>query len=320
MIYDIRQTTTYSYASPVAYSRHVLRLTPIDRVGQRVHAAALDVDPAPIARREGADFFGNRMTAIEIEQPHDLLSVRVAARVAVKRDVVVAADATPPWEAVRHAAFTSLDLTPNSPTHYLFPSRQVSLDPEIRAYAAESYTPDRPVLAAALDLMRRIKADFAYEIGATTASTTPPMSFALRRGVCQDFAHIMISGLRAAGLPAAYVSGYLRTGPLPLPPPQSASQTRVNALMLGEGRGGGEDKRGGDKLTGADAMHAWVLAWCGEADGWIGLDPTNGIFAGDDHIVLAIGRDYADVAPIDGVIVASGGQRLAVSVSVTPVL
>jgi transglutaminase-like putative cysteine protease len=303
VIYDIRQVTTYEYASHVAYARHVLRLTPIDRPGQRVHAAALDVEPVPMARREGGDFFGNRMTWIELDQPHDMLSVRVAARVAVKRDGAEgAADTTPRWEEVRAAAFTSLDLSPNSPTHYLFPSRQVSLDPEIRAYAAESFTADHPVLDAAVDLMQRIKADFVYEIGATTASTTPPMSFALRRGVCQDFAHIMISGMRGLGLPAAYVSGYLRTAPIPGPPP-----------LAGEGRGGGE------KLTGADAMHAWVLVWCGEAAGWIGLDPTNGIFAGDDHVVLAIGRDYADVAPIDGVIFASGGQRLAVSVSVTPV-
>src|SRR6266498_894206 len=120
---------------------------------------------------------------------------------------------------------------------------------------------------------------------------TPPMSFALRRGVCQDFAHIMISGMRGLGLPAAYVSGYLRTA-------QSA---------------------GKDRLEGAGAMHAWVLVGCGDDVGWRGLDPTNGIFAGDDHVVLAIGRDYADVAPIDGVIFASGGQRLDVSVSVTPV-
>jgi transglutaminase-like putative cysteine protease len=117
------------------------------------------------------------------------------------------------------------------------------------------------------------------------------MSFALRRGVCQDFAHIMISGMRGLGLPAAYVSGYLRTG-------QSPKEER---------------------LEGADAMHAWVLAWCGAEAGWIGLDPTNAIPAGNDHVVLAIGRDYADVAPIDGVIYASGGQRLKVSVSVTPV-
>ena len=213
---------------------------------------------------------------------------RVAARVAVKGDV--APQATAPWEAIRDAAFASTDLSPNSPAHYVFPSRQVSLDPEIRAYAAESFPPGRPVLEAAVDLMRRIKTDFVYEIGATTASTTPPMSFALRRGVCQDFAHIMISGMRGLGLPAAYVSGYLRSG-----------RSQQGAL------------------AGADAMHAWVLVECGAEAGWCGLDPTNGILGGDDHVVLAIGRDYADVAPIDGVIYASGGQRLEVSVSVTPV-
>src|SRR5499426_859006 len=288
MIYDIRQTTTYHYASSVAYARHVLRLTPIDRMGQRVHAAALDIEPALIERREGHDFFGNRMTWIELDQPHDTLSVRVAARVAVKRDV--APEATPPWEEIRDAAFASIDLSPNSPAHYLFPSRQVSLDPEIRAYAADSFSAGLPVLDAAVDLMRRIKADFVYEIGATTASTTPPMSFALRRGVCQDFAHIMISGLRGIGLPAAYVSGYLRTG---------------NAAAPG--------------LQGADAMHAWVWVWCGKETGWLGLDPTNAVLARDDHVVVAIGRDYSDVAPIDGVVFASGGQRLDVSVSVTPV-
>jgi transglutaminase-like putative cysteine protease len=288
MIYDIRQVTTYRYASPVAYARHVLRLTPIDRMGQRVHAAALDIEPKPVERREGHDFFGNRMTWVELDRPHDTLSVQVAARVAVKRDIAL--EATPPWEAIRDAAFASVDLSPNSPAHYLFSSRQVSLDPEIRAYAAESFAVGRPILDAAVDLMRRIKADFTYEIGATTASTMPPMSFALRRGVCQDFAHVMISGMRGLGLPAAYVSGYLRTGQP-------------------------SDK---DELQGAGAMHAWVLVGCGEEVGWRGLDPTNGIFAGDDHVVLAIGRDYADVAPIDGVIFASGGQRLEVSVSVTP--
>jgi transglutaminase-like putative cysteine protease len=304
MIYDIRQTTTYHYASHVAYARHVLRLTPIDRPGQRVHAASLDVEPPPMERREGGDFFGNRMSWIELDQPHDMLSVRVAARVAVKRDALPAADTTPPWEEIRAATFASVDLSPNSPTHYLFPSRQVSLDPEIRAYAAESFVPGRRVLDAALDLMRRIKADFIYELGVTTASTTPPMSFALRRGVCQDFAHIMISGMRGLGLPAAYVSGYLRTASLP---------------KTAEGKAGSETPPKEERLTGADAMHAWVLVWCGEDAGWIGLDPTNAIPAGNDHVVLAIGRDYADVAPIDGVIFASGGQRLEVGVSVTPV-
>ena len=178
-----------------------------------------------------------------------------------------------------------------APAHFLFASRQVSLDPEIRDYARASFPAGRPIFSGALDLMRRIHADFTYEIGATTVTTTPPMSFALRRGVCQDFAHIMISGLRGIGLSAAYVSGYLRT----------------------------VGKDGAPSLQGADAMHAWVWLWCGDAAGWVGLDPTNALVAGDDHVVVAIGRDYSDVAPIDGVVFASGGQRLDVAVSVRPV-
>jgi transglutaminase-like putative cysteine protease len=289
MIYDVRQATIYHYASPVAYAHHVLRLTPIDRVHQRVHAAALDITPTPIERREGQDFFGNRITWIAFDQPHDTLTVRVAARIAV--DPAAAPSATPAWEEVRTAAFGCADLSPQAASHYLFPSRQVSLDPEIRDYAALSFPAGRAVLDGAVDLMHRIKSEFVYEPGATTASTTPPMSFALRRGVCQDFTHIMISGMRSLGLPVAYVSGYLRSA-------QAADQTR---------------------LEGADAMHAWALAWCGEEAGWIGLDPTNGILAGTDHVVLAVGRDYADVAPIDGVIFASGSQKLEVFVQVAPV-
>ena len=290
MIYDVRQTTTYTYASQVAYAHHVLRLTPIDRAGQRVQAAALDIVPVPVGRREGRDFFGNRLTWVDLGAPHDRMVIKVAARIVVEQQPGVSPDATPAWETVRDEVFAAADIGATSPAHFLFASRQVTLDPEIRDYARESFSPGRPVLAAALDLMRRIKQDFTYEIGATTVSTTPPMSFALRRGVCQDFAHIMISGLRGIGLPAAYVSGYLRTG---------------NTAAPG--------------LQGADAMHAWVWVWCGEAAGWFGLDPTTALIAGDDHVVVAIGRDYSDVAPIDGVVFAAGGQRLDVSVSVTPV-
>jgi transglutaminase-like putative cysteine protease len=291
VIYDVRQATIYHYASPVAYAHHALRLTPIDRKGQRVHAAALDITPVPVERREGHDFFGNRMTWIALDQPHDTLTVRVAARIAVdNKDDTDPAD-TPPWEAVRDAAFACSDLGPQAPAHYLFPSRQVSLDPDIRAYVAKSFPPERPMLEGAVEVMKRIKDDFAYVTGVTTAETLPSAAFKLRRGVCQDFAHIMISGLRGLGLPAAYVSGYLRTV-------QPGDEVR---------------------LEGADAMHAWVMVWCGEEVGWHGLDPTNGIRAGDDHVVLAIGRDYADVAPIDGVIFGAGKQRLDVQVSVMPV-
>ena len=291
MIYDVRQTTTCAYASPVAHARHVLRLTPIHRSGQRVQVAALQIMPEPRHRREGQDFFGNRLTWIEIAEPHETLTVKLTARVAVDPLVAPPGPATPAWEAVREETFATSDIGPLSPAHFLFPSRMVSLDPEIRDYARESFTPGRPVLEAAIELMNRLKADIAYEIGATTVTTTPPMSFALRRGVCQDFAHIMISGLRGIGLSAVYVSGYLRTAP----------QTDAT------------------RLQGADAMHAWVLLWCGSQTGWIGLDPTNAVLAADDHVVLALGRDYTDVAPMDGVIVGSGGQRIDVSVNVTPV-
>jgi transglutaminase-like putative cysteine protease len=290
MIYDVRQTTTYAYASPAAYAQHILRLVPIARERQRVTAAALDIDPAPVRRREGRDFFENRTTTIEIDAPHNTLVVKLAARITVEPVGATDFDATPPWESVRDMTIASHDLGPQSPVHFIYPSRLISLDPEIRDYVGESFPAGRPILAAAVEVMNRIKADFTYELGATTVTTAPSMSFALRRGVCQDFAHIMISGLRGLGLPAAYVSGYLRTVP----------------------------RSGAARLEGADAMHAWVMVWCGEA-GWWGLDPTNALIASDDHVVLAIGRDYADAAPIGGVMLGSGQQRLNTAVDVIPV-
>jgi transglutaminase-like putative cysteine protease len=219
-----------------------------------------------------------------------VLTVKLSARVSVDAAIGHDALATPPWEAVREQAFAVSNIGPNSPAHFLFPSRMVSLDPEIRDYARQSFAAGRPVLDAAVELMNRLKADITYKIGATSVTTTPPMSFALRRGVCQDFAHIMISGLRGIGLPAVYVSGYLRTMP----------------------------QTGAARLQGADAMHAWVLVWCGADIGWIGLDPTNAVLASDQHVVLALGRDYTDVAPMDGVILGSGGQQIDVAVSVMP--
>ncbi len=291
MIYDVRQSTIYRYAAPVADAYHVIRLSPIDRDGQRVHAASLDVDPTPSERRDGVDFFGNRFTAVKLEEAHDTLTVKVAARIAVDAPAAVDPMATLAWDAVRAAAFAASDLGSGAPVHHLFPSRIVTLDPETRDYAALSFKPGRPILAAAAELMHRIKTDFVYDPGVTNAATTAQDAFKLRRGVCQDFSHVMIAGMRGLGLPAAYVSGYLRT----IPPPGQA------------------------RLEGADAMHAWVLAWCGADHGWIGLDPTNGMLTGTDHVTLAVGRDYADVSPLDGVVIASGGQQLEVAVNVVPV-
>jgi transglutaminase-like putative cysteine protease len=291
VIYDVRQTTVCGYATPVSHAHHVLRLTPVSRDGERVQVAALQIIPEPVQRREGEDFFGNRLTWIEIDEPHSEVTVKLSARVAVDAPEETAPLATPPWEDVRDEAFATSDIGLKSPAHFLFPSRIVSLDPAIRDYVRQSFPPGRAILDAAIDVIKRIKADLTYEIGVTTPATTPTMCFAQRRGVCQDFAHVMISGLRGIGLPAAYVSGYLRTVSLTDKP----------------------------RLQGADAMHAWVMLWCGAQFGWIGLDPTNAVLASDAHVMLAIGRDYTDVAPMDGVILGSGGQNIAVSVNVIPV-
>jgi transglutaminase-like putative cysteine protease len=182
------------------------------------------------------------------------------------------------------------NLGPDGPAAYLYPTGRTPLVPAITEYARASFWPGRPIVQAAAELMTRMHADFVYDAEATTVRTPAAEAFAKRRGVCQDFVHIMTSGLRGLGLPTAYVSGYLRT----LPPP------------------------GQPRLEGADATHAWVSLWCGPDRGWIGYDPTNAVFAQNDHIVLAIGRDYSDIAPIDGVILAPGGQTLKVEVDVTP--
>ena len=290
MIYDVRQTTTYVYETAVTRARHVLRLLPVARDRQRVTAAMLDIDPVPVSRREATDFFRNWTTVAELEEPHETLTLKLAARVAITPAAPTDPGKSPPWESVRADTYASEDIGPSSPVHFVYPSRLVSLDPDIRDYARKSFAPGRPVFAGAVELMRRIKDDFAYEPGATTVTTPPSISFALRRGVCQDFAHIMIAGLRGLGLPAAYVSGFLRTVPRP----------------------------GTVRLEGADAMHAWIMVWCGAA-GWWGLDPTNALIASEDHVVLAIGRDYADVAPISGVVLASGEQHLTTAVDMIPI-
>ncbi len=290
MIYRLCQETLYSYAGPVPFSRHIARMLPTSRTGQRVVTATLAIDPAPSERRQSIDFFGNRVTHFALDRSHDRLTVRLDAEIAVARVAPPPAETTPAFELVRAAAAASTDLGPASPIHALFASPAIDLPPAITRYAAASFAADRPVLAGAAELMTRIRDDFAYEPGATDVTTRPAEAFAKKAGVCQDFAHVMIAGLRGLSLPARYVSGYLRTEPPP----------------------------GCPRLEGADATHAWVEVWCGAAAGWIGLDPTNGIYAGDDHIVLAVGRDYTDVSPLDGVIFAYGDHTIEVRVDVIP--
>jgi transglutaminase-like putative cysteine protease len=178
----------------------------------------------------------------------------------------------------------------DAPHHFLTSSTHAAIDPNITAYAAQSLAGTRTVMEAVKHLNNRIHADFTYESDVTDVRTTARQAFDLRAGVCQDFSHVMIAGLRGLGIPAGYVSGFLRT----IPPP------------------------GEERLEGADAMHAWVRAWCGREAGWQEFDPTNAMVAGNDHITIGYGRDYADVSPIVGVLKTSGSQEGKQSVDVIP--
>lgn len=279
----VHHRTAYTYADPVELGAHVLHLRPRIVPYQILHAFSLEIGPADPRLSQGQDHFDNPVTWLFLSGLHGSLTIESRADVEV-------ATRTPPgrteaWERVAARAIE------DSAAEFVFASPRVPLLRQAHAWAASSFPPGRPVLDGALDLMRRFASEFTFDASATTVSTSIARVLELRAGVCQDFAHVMIAGLRTHGIPARYVSGYLRT----VPPP------------------------GRERLAGADATHAWVDVWCGEDAGWIGFDPTNAITAGQDHIILAIGRDYADVAPLEGVIMANGRQKLKVGVDVVPV-
>jgi transglutaminase-like putative cysteine protease len=289
VIYDVRHVTTYTYEAPVASARCTLRLTPQDGAGQRLISSRIMLKPAAARRSESVSYFGARTVEAIIDTPHRDLRIEAHSRVDVSRTFAEPFAPGQAWETIRESAVAEASLAATAPVQHLFPSRAVPLVADVTDYAAQSFPAGRGVLAAANDLCGRIKRDFVYDPRSTQVSTPLLQAFERRRGVCQDFAHIMIAGLRGLGIPAAYVSGYIHTAPPP----------------------------GRPKLQGADATHAWVSVWCGGGLGWVGLDPTNAVAAADQHIILCVGRDYADVSPVDGVLSGSGSQKLAVEVDVT---
>jgi transglutaminase-like putative cysteine protease len=288
VIYDVRHVTTYTYESAVSFARCTLRLEPHDGDGQKLLSHTVEIRPRPATRTARRDFFGTRTESIIIEVAHRHLRIDSRSRVLMSRRAPGRTAPSPAWEDVRDMALDATSLGPASPIGYVFSSALVPLLAPVTAYAAASFPPGTGVLVGAVDLMHRIRTEFRYDPKATVISTPLKEVFEKRHGVCQDFAHVMIAGLRGLGLPAAYVSGYLRT----IPPP------------------------GQKRLEGADASHAWVSLWCGSELGWIGFDPTNDLLVENDHIILAMGRDFADVSPVDGIIVGSPRQKLGVAVDV----
>jgi len=289
MIYTVRHRTAYAYDSEVTFARCVLRLTPRTSADQKLIANTITVTPAPSRETVATGAFGEAVRQVVVTEPHHRLVIDAHSRVEVNAPPIAFAFDTA-WESVRARALESTVLGIEGPAAFIYPTGRTPIVPAISDYARQSFTAKRPVIEAASELMSRIHADFRYDPGATDVSTPAAVAFEARHGVCQDFAHIMICGLKGLGLPAAYVSGYLRT----------------------------RQSNADPDLQGSDATHAWVLAWCGRGAGWVGFDPTNAVTTRNDHIVLAVGRDYADVAPIDGVLLAPGGQTLEVEVDVAP--
>lgn len=288
MLYDVRLDLHYDYAATVHGGRHLIRVAPISIPGvQRVVAAGLSFDPKPHRESHFTDFFGNLVTTIAYHLPHDHLDVRLSARIQVE-DNQPPADLSPTLSGLAGEIARYWSVQPDSPHHFLAASPRVPLAAPITDYVRAIVANAPSVQSAAMALCTAIHRDFAYDPKATDVATKPAEAFALRRGVCQDFAHIMIAGLRGVGIPAGYVSGFLRT----IPPAGKA------------------------RLEGADAMHAWVRVWCGQHAGWIAFDPTNAMLAGPDHICIGHGRDYGDISPIVGVLRTHGGHEATQSVDV----
>ena len=287
MIYEVSHRTVYRYSQPVSISHHLLHLTPRDGGFQACRDTAVEITPAPTVHAPGIDYFGNPTTFVTIQQSHVQLVLHALSSIEIADRPIPAPEGTPPWEAVRELALNDRSSEALEALEFTFASPYVPSAPELRAYAASSFVPERPILEGARELTHRIFTDFTYEPGATTLGTGVVSAFAMRRGVCQDFAHIQIACLRALGLPARYVSGYLLTRPA----------------------------EGKERLVGADASHAWLAVWVPGHD-WVDLDPTNDLIPGREHITIGWGRDYGDVSPVSGVMFGGGAHEVAVAVDV----
>jgi transglutaminase-like putative cysteine protease len=288
MNYRITHRTDYHYAEPVDSGYNEARLLPRVVPRQQTLSSALLIDPMPSDYRERVDYFGNRVVSFSIDLSHRALSVTATSEVTIEprsgRLELFEGDS---WEASRDALIRSTDAQTLLARDYALDSPLVAAQRGLADYASPSFQHGRPLLEAVHDLMERIHREFRYDPEFTTLSTPLAQVLEHRRGVCQDFAHLAIGCLRAQGLAARYVSGYIET----LPP------------------------AGMPRLIGADASHAWFSVFVPGA-GWVDFDPTNNQVPETQHITVAWGRDYSDVTPLKGIIFGGGKMSMTVSVDV----
>ena len=289
MEYFVRHRTTYRYLQDVSYSCHMAHLGLRESPLQQVISSEVTLNPPPASRARRTDYFGNPTEWFTLDQPHTLLEVLAESRVRVSSPPPRNAQASQSWEAVRVAMERAADPDDIYAVQFIFDSPLSAFKSDVAVYAEESFPAGQPILAGALDLMHRIHADFRYDTTVTDATTPVDRVFEIRAGVCQDLAHAGIACLRSLGLPARYVSGYLLTQPPP----------------------------GTERLLGSDASHAWFSVWA-PPFGWVDLDPTNDVAVAEGHVTVAYGRDYGDVAPLNGIILGGHDHIIEVGVDVIP--
>jgi transglutaminase-like putative cysteine protease len=289
MIYKILHRTAYKYRYSVSVGNHVACLKPRSLPHRQLTRSELRIQPAPATRTERVDYFGNTLCFFTVQEPHKELIVEALSEVALEGNPTIRPQQSPPWEEAARLLLLDHSREVLDACQFRFESPRIRVRSDFAAYALESFTPDRPMREALLDLTARIHSDFRFDSKVTNVRTTTEEVFRKRRGVCQDFAHLQIACLRSLNLAARYVSGYLRT----YPPP------------------------GKPRLVGADASHAWVSAYC-PGIGWLDVDPTNNLVPSDGHVTLAWGRDYGDVSPLRGLILGGGAHKLTVGVDMEP--
>ena len=291
MKYRVTHKTSYAgqEAVSIGHNQAWLEFRPVDH--QFVESFSLTISPEPSVKTRRVDSFRNPVHAFSFKEGYQRLDVTATTLVTVRPPDTAPASCSAAWESIAATIKQHVQNDDRDAIEFAFASPRINWNSEMRAYALQSFTVSRPMMEAVRELTARIHHDVVYDSRATPVNTPVAEVFRLKRGVCQDFAHLQIAMLRSLGIPARYVSGYLRT----IPP------------------------EGQPRLVGADASHAWLSVYCGSGH-WTDVDPTNDALCSTDHIALAWGRDYGDVPPLTGVFMGGGQHRLIVNVDVLPIV